>query len=138
MLEKFRGDVLKNEDIIRRGTRLTGIKPTPKGDATGCNPQISRRMDDGWIFSAEFEYDRRQLLSRRSHDDPGDRRPAGKKDVVPVLFEQCGGFGNRAENDRKRVAIQVLRKKSRDSLGSRGRHFRRFNDSSVTSGDGRD
>ena len=38
--QKFRGDVVEHEDIIRRGARLAGIEPAPKGDAVGGNLQV--------------------------------------------------------------------------------------------------
>src|SRR5260221_5359978 len=65
--DKLRSDLLEDEDIVRRGACLTGIEPTPKGDATCGNPQICRGVDDGWILSAEFEHHRRQVLRCRGH-----------------------------------------------------------------------
>src|SRR6266699_6286308 len=40
MFAKFRSDILKYEHVVRRGAGLTGIEPTPKGDATSRNSQI--------------------------------------------------------------------------------------------------
>ena len=70
-------------------------------------------MNDRRIFAAEFEHDRRQVFCCRRHDDLGHCRAAGEKDVVPRLFQQCGRFRNGAEDDRKRLAVQVLWKMSR-------------------------
>jgi hypothetical protein len=60
--------------------------------------------------------------------------PPVKKDVVPRLFEQRGRFRNGTEHDRKRFAIEILRKEPRDSFGSCSGYFRRLDDSAVTSG----
>src|SRR5260370_22302354 len=133
MLEKFRSDILKYKDVVRRGAGLTGIEPPPKGDATSRNSQISRRVYDGRILSPEFEHDWCQVLRCRSHDDLGHCRAASEKDVIPLLFEQCGGFGDRAEDDRKRLAIKVLRNEPRDSFSRCGGYLRRLDDSGVAS-----
>jgi hypothetical protein len=37
IFEKLRGDILEDENVIRRGTALTGINPTPESDAASCN-----------------------------------------------------------------------------------------------------
>ena len=37
MFEKLRGDILEDENVIRRGTALTGINPTPESDAARRN-----------------------------------------------------------------------------------------------------
>ena len=65
-------------------------------------------MNDGRIFAAEFEHDRRQVLCRRGHDDLGDCRSAGEKDVVPLLFQERGGLGDRAEDNGKRFSVEVF------------------------------
>ena len=33
MSEEFRGDILEDENIVRRGTALTGVNPTPESDS---------------------------------------------------------------------------------------------------------
>src|SRR6266852_4528082 len=137
-LQKFRGNVLEYEHVVRCGARLTAIEPTPKSDATGRNPQISGRVDDGGILSAEFEHNRGQVLCRSGHDDPGDSRAARKKDVIPRLCKQRGGLRDCAENDRKRFAVQVLRNEPRDHFGGRSGHFRGLDNSSVAGGNRRD
>ena len=104
ILKKFLGHLLKYEDIVRRRARLPGIEPTPEGDATGRNPQIGRRVDDGRALPAELEHHGRQVLRRGGHDHLGNRRSAGEEDVVPLLFQQRGGLGPRAEDDGEGVA----------------------------------
>ena len=37
MFEKLRGDILEDENVIRRGTALTAINPTPESDAARRN-----------------------------------------------------------------------------------------------------
>ena len=37
ILEELRGDILEDENVIRRGTALTAINPTPESDAARRN-----------------------------------------------------------------------------------------------------
>ena len=37
MFEKLRGDILEDENVIRRSTALTAINPTPESDAARRN-----------------------------------------------------------------------------------------------------
>ena len=80
-------------------------------------------MNDGRILAAEFEHDRRQVFCCRGHDDLGHCRAAGKKDVVPRLFQQRGGFRNGAEHNGKRFAVEVFRKIARDHFAGCRRNF---------------
>src|SRR5207302_2923630 len=98
--EKFRGDILEGENVVRCGARLAGVEPTTKRNPAGGNSQVRGRVNNRRIFAAELEHDRRQVLCRSGHDDPRYRGPASKRDVVPRLFEQCGRFRNGVEHDR--------------------------------------
>src|SRR5438128_7165148 len=109
IFEKFRGDILKDENVIRRGARLTGVEPTPKRNPARGNSQVRGRMNNRRIFAAELEHDRCKVLCSSGHDDLRYRGSASKKDMVPRLFEQCGRFRNGTEHDRKRFAIEILR-----------------------------
>ncbi len=40
MFKELLRNILEHEDIVRRGARLAGIKPAPKSDAVGRNPQV--------------------------------------------------------------------------------------------------
>ena len=89
-------------------------------------------MNDGWAFPAQFEHDRRQSLRCGRHDQFGDGRAAGEKNVIPLLFQQRGGLGHRAEDDRKRAAVQIFRDEPRDQFGGGSGHFRGLYDSRVS------
>src|SRR5205807_4679632 len=114
MLEKFRGDILKDENVVRCGARLAGVDPTAKRNPARGNSQVRGRMNNRRIFAAELEHDRRQVLCRSGHDDLRYRGSASKKDMVPRLCQQRGGLGDRAEHNGKRLAVEVFRKEARD------------------------
>ena len=80
-------------------------------------------MNDGRILAAEFEHDRREVFCRRGHDDLRDCGAAGKKDMVPWLFKQCGGFRHCAENNGKRFAVEVFWQVAHDNRAGGGRDF---------------
>src|SRR5437899_2617316 len=78
------------------------------------------------------ESGRRQSFRCGRHDQFGDGRAAGEKNVIPLLFQQRGGLGRRTEDDRKRAAVQIFRDEPRDQSGGGSGHFRGFYDSRVS------
>src|SRR5438874_13513692 len=88
MLEKFRGDILEDENVIRRGAGLAGVDPTTKRNPAGGNSQVRGRVNNRRIFAAELEHDRCQVLCRRGHDDLRYRGSASEEDVIPLLFQR--------------------------------------------------
>src|SRR5216684_5456259 len=53
VLQEPSGNVLEHEDVVRRGAGLAGVVPAPLSDAPGGDPQVGRRVHDGWAFAAE-------------------------------------------------------------------------------------
>src|SRR5207245_7038230 len=121
--EKFRGDILEGENVVRCGARLAGVEPTTKRNPAGGNSQVRGRVNNRRIFAAELEHDRCQVLCRSRHDDLRYRGSASEEDVIPLLFQQRGGLGDRAEHNGKRLAVEVFRKGARDRFAGRRRNF---------------
>src|SRR5947208_12499003 len=115
--EKFRGDILEGENVVRCGARLAGVEPTAKRNPARGNSQVRGRVNNRRIFAAELEHDRCQVLCRSGHNDLRYCGSAGEKDVVPLLFQQRGGLGDRAEHNGKRLAVAVFRKEGRGRCG---------------------
>src|SRR5437588_8239319 len=107
--EKVRGDILEYENVIRRGAGLAGVEPTTKRNPAGGNSQVRGRVNNRRIFAAELEHDRCQVLCRSGHDDLRYHGSASEEDVIPLLFQQRGGLGDRAEHNGKRLAVEVFR-----------------------------
>src|SRR5206468_4093050 len=121
MFAKFRGDILEDENVIRRGARLAGVEPTTKRNPAGGNSQVRGRVNNRRIFAAKLKHDRCQVLCRGGHDDLRYRGSASEEDVIPLLFQQRGGLGDRAEHNRQCFALEVFRKVARDRFGGRRR-----------------
>src|SRR6266487_6295911 len=123
MFEELRGDVLEDENVVRCGARLAGVEPTTKRNPAGGNSQVRGRVNNRRIFSAELEHDRCQVLCRSGHNDLRYHGSASEEDVIPLLFQQRGSLGDRAEHNGKRLAVEVLRNEPRDSFSSCSGYF---------------
>ena len=113
--------------------RVEGLAPD---HALGRDLDVRVRRHDGRVLAAELEGDGRQGLGGLFGDDAGDVGAAGVEDLVPLLVEEGGGFGDGALHGGVAARVQGLGEDLLHHRRTGGAALARLDDDGVAGGDG--
>ena len=127
-----------DQQIVRRNTGLPGVEGFAPGDAARGGRDVGPAVDDAGTFTAQFQYDGRQIPGRRGHDDSSQRRASREEDHVPAQVEQPGVHIPVALHDGDVLFVENFGDEPFDRLCDVGRIRRRFQQGGAAGRNGAD
>ena len=115
---------------------MARVQPLAPRHASCGNFDVRTGVDDDRALAAEFQRDGREVLRGGGHDDAADGSVARVEDVIEVLRQEFGGFGNSTFDQRDGRLVEVFRNETRERSRRGSRDFRRLHHHGIACCDG--
>src|SRR6204780_4156923 len=119
--------------ISGRGTPLAAPGRRTPNNLLGCIRDIGGRIGEGWILSAKFEEDRRQILCVRLHNDLANLDAPGEEDEVEGQLEKLRHLVFAAGDGSDGPRIEIFWNEIEQDLTGGGQTLGEFEDAWIAS-----